>query len=136
MNEQEKQIVRLLLNEMAFEGAKRHFHEPPPDIDIELFRKLERIGVPLMYDGQIEDYRYAEIEFDEQWSVFENCYRYLRIIRNNIIHANKAFRPDPSQRLSDLLSWSDELIDTVYATDSDFSARAQEIKAVLSIESF
>jgi|GEM_PF-3237473 len=136
MNKQEFQLVRLLLNEMAFEGAMTHFSEPPPDIAIEIFCKLERIGIPLRYDGTIEDYRYADIRFDDDTSVFENCYRYLRIIRNNIIHANKAFRPDPPDRLADLLNWSDELIDAVYSTGSSFAGRAREIKAVLQIESF
>jgi len=136
MNNQEFQIVRLLLNEMAFEGAMKHFQEPPPNIDIELFHKLERIGIPLKYDGNTEDYRYAGIEFDETHSVFDNCYRYLRIIRNNIIHANKAFRPDTPERLSELLSWSEELFLAVYAADCSFSERAKEIKAVLRIESF
>jgi hypothetical protein len=121
---------------MAFEGAMRHFGEHPPDVDIELFHKLVRIGIPLKYDRNIENYRYAEIEFDESRSIFENCYRYLRVIRNNIIHANKAFRPDPPERLSDLLNWSDELIDTVFSTDSSFADRAREIKAALHIESF
>lgn len=136
MNEQEAQIVRLLLNEMAFEGATRHFHESPPDIDASLFHELDRIGIPAMYDGKIEDYRYEVIKFDEDKSVFENCYKYLRVIRNNIIHANKAFRPDPPERLSDLLNWSDKLIGAVYEKNSSFADRATEIKAVLGIETF
>jgi len=37
MNGQERKIVRLLLNEMAFEGAMRHFGEAPPGIATELF---------------------------------------------------------------------------------------------------
>lgn len=136
MSEQELQIARLLFNEMAFEGVMSYFDEVPPVLDIELFHRLERIGIPLKYDGSIEDYRYADIEFDSGRSVFENCYKYLRIIRNNIIHANKAFRPDPPERLSDLLNWSDEVIGAVYATASSFADRAREIKSVMQIESF
>lgn len=136
MNEQEEQIIRLLLNEMAFEGAAKLFRELPPDINIELFHHLERIGIPLKYDGEIENYRYEVVKFDEHISVFENCYKYLRVIRNNIIHANKAYRPDPSERLSDLLNWSDSLIESVYQTDSDFAKRACEIKSILRIESY
>jgi hypothetical protein len=69
-------------------------------------------------------------------SIFENCYRHLRTIRNNIIHANKAYRPDPPGRLSDLLNWSDRFIESVCSADCDFSKRAREIKDVLKIESF
>jgi len=136
MNEQEKQIIRLLLNEMAFEGAMKHFNEVPPDILRDIFDELEAIGIPEKYDGQIENYRYEEIAFDPGKSAFENCYIHLRTIRNNIIHANKAFRPDPPERLSDLLNWSDRFIKRVYGADCNFSRRAREIKAVLKIESF
>lgn len=59
MNEQEKQIVRLLLNEMAFEGAMRHFNEAHPDIPRDIFDELEAIGIPEKYDREIEDYRYG-----------------------------------------------------------------------------
>ena len=50
--------------------------------------------------------------------------------------ANKAFRPDPPERLSELLNWSEELFLAVYAADCSFSERAKEIEAVLRIESF
>ena len=136
VNEQEEKIVRLLLNEMAFEGAMKHFGEAPPEIDRQLFDELEAIGIPERYDGNIENYRYFEFEYNDDKSVFENCYFHLRIIRNNIIHANKAFRPDPPERLNDLLDWARKLIDSVYETDSEFGDRAREIKAVLNIESF
>jgi hypothetical protein len=136
MNDQEKQIVRLLLNEMAFEGAIRHFGEAPPDIPRELFERLETMGFPQMFDGRIGNYGYEKMAFDARLSVFENCYKFLRIIRNNIIHANKAARPDTPKRLGDLLAWSDAFIGAVYSTNSDFARRAQEIKAVLRIESF
>ena len=59
-----------------------------------------------------------------------------KLAKNNIIHANKAFRPDPPERLNDLLDWAGKLIDSVYETDSEFADRAREIKAVLNIESF
>ena len=133
MNLQEQAIVRLLLNEMAFEGAMRHFHEQQPDLPMELFERLQAIGIPQKYDGAIENYRYVDIQFDPTHSVFENCYLHLRVIRNNIIHANKAFRPDPPKRLADLLAWSDELIGAVYNTNSAFADRARDIKAVLKI---
>lgn len=136
MNEQERKIVRLLLNEMAFEGAMRHFGEAPPDLPREIFTALEQIGIPSKYDGAIEAYRYETVEFDPERSVFENCYRHMRTIRNNIIHANKAYRPDPPERLTDLLDWSENLIDSVYRTGSDFADRAQEIKDVLKIKAF
>lgn len=136
MNEQEKKIVRLLLNEMAFEGAMRHFNEVLPDLSRDIFDELEAIGIPEKYDGQMESYRYKEIAFDLNKSAFENCYLHLRTIRNNIIHANKAYLPDPPERLSDLLNWSDRFIERVYDADCNFSRRALEIKTVLKIESF
>lgn len=101
-----------------------------------MFDELVRIGIPERYDGNIEGYRYFDFEYRDDRSVFENCYVYLRIIRNNIIHANKAFRPDPPERLKDLLDWAGRLIDAVYESNSDFAKRAREIKAVLRIESF
>lgn len=95
-----------------------------------------RIEIPQKYDGNTESYRYVKATYDEAASVFENCYRYLRIIRNNIIHANKAYRPDTPQRLTELLDWSMEFIDAVYARDTPFARRAAEIKGVMRIESF
>lgn len=44
MNDQERQIINLLLNEMAFEGAKLHRGKKLPCIDINLDIELERIG--------------------------------------------------------------------------------------------
>lgn len=77
-----------------------------------------------------------DIEFDEAKSVFENCYRQLRIIRNNIVHANKAYRTDPPERLNEQLDWAEGFIQSVYRTDSALATRAQEIKDVLGIETF
>lgn len=79
---------------------------------------------------------FETIEYDQNKTPFENCYRCLRIIRNNIIHANKAYRPDPPERLTDLLAWSEKFIATVYAAGGGFAARANEIKAALKITSF
>ncbi len=136
MNQQEHSIISLLLNEMAFEGAIKHFHEAPPDLSIELFEQIKAIGIPGRYDGKIEDYRYVDIDFDHEKSVFENCYRQLRTIRNNIVHANKAYRPDPPERLDDLLSWAQGFIHSVYRSNSPLSERATAIKATLRIENF
>ena len=136
MNRQEHKIISLVLNEMAFEGAIKHFHEAPPNLPIKLFEDLEAIVIPGRYDGKIEDYRYVDIEFDHGKSVFENCYRQLRTIRNNIAHANKAYRPDPPERLNDLLDWADGFIRNVYQTNSGLAKRAKEIKAALRIETF
>jgi len=136
MNKQEHKIISLLLNEMAFEGALKHFHEAPPDLPIELFNDLKSKGIPGRYDGEIEDYQYVDVEFDNKKSVFHNCYRQLRVIRNNIIHANKAYRPDSSPRLNELLDWAHRFIQSVYQTNSAFAKRAEEIKAVLKIETF
>ena len=46
MNEQERKIIKLLLNEMAFEGAAKHFSEPPPDVSDQLFVEIKRIEIP------------------------------------------------------------------------------------------
>lgn len=136
MNQQEHEIISLVLNEMAFEGAIKHFQEAPPDLPIELFEELRVIGIPGRYDGSIGTYRHVDIEFNPEKSVFNNCYRQLRTIRNNIIHANKAYRPDPPERLNDLLHWAQKFIHSVYETNSPLAERAKEIKATLRIESF
>lgn len=136
MIEQERKIIKLLLNEMAFEGATNHFEEPPPDVSERLFVEIKRIEIPQKYDGNTESYRYVEVNFDRGTSVYAKCYTYLRIIRNNIIHANKAYRPDTPERLEDLLDWAERFIDFVYETESPFSERAQEIKRTMKIESF
>lgn len=136
MNEQEHKIISLVLNEMAFEGAIKHFNEAPPDLPAKLFEDLKVIGIPGRYDGNIEGYRYVDIEFDNEKSVFENCYRQLRTIRNNIVHANKAYRPDSPERLNDLLDWAQRFIQSVYQSNSALATRAKEIKATLRIENF
>ncbi len=129
-------IVGLLLNEMAFEGAAKHFHEAPPEIPETLLNRIEEIGIPERYDGNTESYQYAHVTFDPHTTVFERCYKYLRIVRNNIIHANKAYKPDTPKRLQDLLAWAHDFIAAVYETGSPFAQRAREIKAVMQIESF
>ena len=136
MKRQGQKIISLLLNEMAFEGEIKHFTEEPPDVPIKLFEELKAIGIPGPYDGNIEDYRYVDIEFDENKSVFQNCYRQLRVIRNNIIHANKAYRPDSPERLNELLDWAEGFIHGVYQTNSTMAKRAGEIKGALRIETF
>lgn len=136
MKDQENQIIRLLLNELAFEGAIRHFSEAPPELDRELFDSICKLGIPQRYNGDKKAYDYVDIQFYENTSVFKNCYRCMRTIRNNIIHANKAFMPDPPERLNDLLAWTDTFINAVYATESSFSDRATQIKQILRIRSY
>ena len=136
MNEQERLIIRLLLNEMAFEGAEKHFGEDPPDIPEPLLTQIEEIGVPQKYDRNSESYQDVPVEFDPAATVYEQCYAHLRTVRNNIIHANKAYEPDTPERLTDLLEWADRFITAVYETDSPLAWRAQQIKDVMQIESF
>lgn len=136
MTEQEQKIIRLLLNEMAFEGAERHFKETPPDIPESLVAEIEGIEIPMRYDGNSESYRYAEIHYEEGATAYSKCHKHFRVIRHNIIHANKAFRPDTPKRLQELLDWSERFIAAVYETNSDFAFRASEIKSILKIESF
>ncbi len=136
MNNQEVQIIKLLLNEMAFEGVQKHYGIESPDIDKKLWDELNKIGAPLKYDRGAKKYRYDEIEYNSEDTVFENCYKYLRIIRNNIIHANKAIEPDSPERMAELLTWSKNFIDTANETDSDFSQKVREIKEIMKIESF
>ena len=136
MNDQERMIVGLLLNEMAFEGAAIHFHEEPPEIPETLLARIEEIGTPERYDGNTESYHYARVTFNAHATIFDKCYTYLRTVRNNIIHANKAYKPDTPERLQDLLAWAHDFIAAVYETGSPFAQRAQEIKAVMRIESF
>lgn len=135
MNEREYSIIRLLINEMAFEGAMKHFREAPPVLPRSLFNDIEEIGFPERYDGVVENYVHEDVVYDPKKSVFENCYRCLRVIRNNIMHANKAFLPDTPERLDDLLGWACRLIDAVQATECGFTCRVREIKLVLGIES-
>ena len=136
MEKQERQIIRLLLNEMAFEGATRLFDQEPPEIEKEIFDELEKIGVPLQFYRHENQYKPAQNEFGSEDNVYSKCYGYMRIIRNNIIHANKAFKPDSPERLSSLLDWSDKFIDAVYKSDSAFSNTAIEIKDKLKIKTF
>jgi len=136
MDKREEQIIRLLLNEMAFEGAKKHFNITPPDLDKKLFDVIYQIGIPRKYDISNKRYGETNIQFDTKKSVFLNCYECLRRIRNNFIHANKAYRPDTPERLDELLSWSDSFIDSVYETESEFSEQANKIKQILCIRSF
>ncbi len=136
MHKQERQIIYLLLNEMAFEGTIKHFEIDPPEIDEKIFDSLREIGIPMKYDGSTEQYVYEDIKFDENLGVFYNCYKYLRIIRNNIIHANKAYLPDTPERLFDLLNWANNFIKTVYKTDTEFAKQCKEIKRILKIRKF
>ena len=53
--------------------------------------------------------KYANIQHNPRVSEFENCYKCLRLLRNNIVHANKAYEPDTPQRLTDLLDWAESL---------------------------
>ncbi|PKP70740.1 MAG: hypothetical protein CVT83_03460 [Alphaproteobacteria bacterium HGW-Alphaproteobacteria-5] len=121
---------------MAFEGTMMHFEEKAPSIDKVLFHQLESIGFPKTYDRQTQNYRTVKVVFDDTVSVFENCYKYLRVIRNNFIHVNKAYVPDTPERLSELLGWSNKFIDAVYMRESPFAKRALKIKEVLQIESY
>ena len=136
MNEQERLIIRLLLNEMAFEGAVEHFGEDPPDIPETLLTQIQGIGVPQKYDQNLGTYQDVPVEIDANATVYEQCYAHLRIVRNNIIHANKAFEPDTPERLTDLLEWADRFIAAVNETDSSFARRARQIKGEMQIESF
>lgn len=122
---------------MAFEGASEHFREPHPEISRQLFTEIEHIGVPMKYVIKKRIYNdHPDIVYDENKSVYDNCYNCLRLIRNNIMHANKAYRPDTPERLTDLLDWAERFIDAVYETQSSFSERAHEIKRTMNIESF
>ncbi|MEW7996284.1 MAG: hypothetical protein AB2825_17820 [Candidatus Thiodiazotropha endolucinida] len=136
MNDQERKIISLLLNEMAFEGATKHFREQPPEIPVDLLEEIERIQIPKKYNGKTESYQYVRITFADDKTVYERCYTFLRIIRNNIIHANKAYQPDTPERLGDLLDWAERFIASVYETNSSFSKRAEEIKMTMNIETF
>ena len=136
MNEQERLIVCLLLNEMAFEGAVEHFGEDLPDIPETLLTQIGEIGVPQKYDRNLGSYQDVPVEIAQDATIYEQCYAHLRTIRNNIIHANKAFEPDTPERLTDLLAWADRFITAVYETDSSFAQRARQIKDVMRIESF
>ncbi len=136
MNEQERLIIGLLINEMAFEGADKHFGEDHPEIPETLLAQIEEIGVPQKYDRHSESYQDMPVESDPDATIYEQCYAHLRTVRNNIIHANKAYAPDTPERLTDLLEWADRFITTVYETDSSLAWRAQQIKNVMQIESF
>ena len=129
-------IIGLLLNEMAFEGATKHFHEDPPQIPETLLAEIEELEIPQRYDGDTESYQYVYMTFRPDATVYEKCYKYLRIMRNNIIHANKAYKPDTLERLKDLLEWAHRFIEAVYETESPFAQRAREIKAAMKIKSF
>ncbi len=54
------------------------------------------------------------IEFENEKLVFENCYRQFRTIKNNIVHANKAYRPDSPERLNELLDGTQGVVNNVH----------------------
>lgn len=56
------------------------------------------------------------VTFSPDAPVYGRCYEYLRIIRNNIVHAKKAYKPDTPERLKDLLDWAHRFIAAVYET--------------------
>ena len=136
MNERELKLFKILANEMAFEGATKHFQCPEPDIDIGIFQRLNEIGYPQKYSGEFENYVDVEINYSADKSEYQNCYLALRLIRNNIIHANKVILPDTTERIENLLDWSIQFIDAVNATESQFADMVNQIKSKMGISNF
>jgi hypothetical protein len=65
MKEQERKIIKLLLNNMAFEGAKEHFEAPPPEVSKALFTQIEKIKIPQRYNRNEGMYTYVSVDFPE-----------------------------------------------------------------------
>jgi len=131
---QEFLIVKVLLNHMAFEGAREHFRQPFPDVPESILDELAAIGAPEVFRGS--EYTSSPDFLISNVTVFEKCFCGLSIIRNNLIHANKARQPDRPERLSELLAWAERFIDAVYIGESPFASCAQDIKDTLGIKNF
>lgn len=129
-------ISYLLLNYLAMEGARNHFGVglPPDSPKIEaLYDKISEMGFPgeWDFDQKIYDYTGNAIKGSTQC---ERCWNALRIIRNNIFHANKAARPDTPERLQALLDWSMAFTAELLSENSKLGLKTKEIKQTLNIE--
>lgn len=120
---------------MAFEGAKEHFCEAPPEIPPAVYSKLESIGPPQKFKRAAGDYGELYVPASDD-TEYQKCYGALRTIRNNFIHANKARKPDTQKRLDELLDWALCFVSAVCKSESEFSRRVEKIKEVIGIENF
>jgi hypothetical protein len=129
-------IVFFLLNYLALEGAREHFGEQLPDDNAEIekhYAQIKELTFPGAWDAiqQIYDYTGLEITGDTKC---EKCWNCLRVIRNNLFHANKAVLPDTIERLDALLDWSKSFIGELLKADHGIGRQAQEIKLIMRID--
>jgi hypothetical protein len=136
INAREEKIISLFINYLALEGAQMHFDAPIPDENLFEDIRIEiQAKPPQIWDKSINDYK-----DDPNTRAYTNNFKYswycLKLIRNNLFHANKAMKPDTPERLDFLLNWSDKFIKKIYRTDCELAKRAKEIKSILQIQSF
>lgn len=133
-NDMQDKIVFFLLNYLALEGAKEHFGKVlPPDNEAinKLYNRLKGIGFPGEWDDAQRCFDYTGVA-NKGKSDVERCWNALRIIRNNLFHANKAVIPDTPERLYDLLDWAKRFIEALMQ-DNDLGGQAKDIKYLLNI---
>lgn len=135
MNTREEQICTLLLNQTAYEGAHKLNNEHYPAVAECHVDNLRRIEPPRQFDKSKKEYK-DSTPFNDDASNEENCFKCLAKIRDNIIHANKAFDPDSHVRIQSLLDWACDFIDHVNSLDCEFTHKAKSIKSALEIENF
>ena len=133
-NDMQGKIVFFLLNYLALEGAKEHFGKAlPPDNEAinKLYKRLKEIGFPGEWDNAQRCFDYTGVGNTGASNV-ERCWNALRIIRNNLFHANKAVIRDDPDRLNNLLDWSRLFIEELM-NDAALGSQAREIKSTLYI---
>ena len=143
ISEREWRYANLLLNFMAFEGAKDVMKKdylllcltkPKEDRFAELANRIEQ-KPPKDLNRREGCYQDLTARAADE-SDFCYCMRCLRKIRDNLIHCNKGRIKDPEDRIEFLLAWSEDFINQVYDTKSTFADRASELKRGLEIENF
>jgi len=128
-------IVYLLLNYIALEGALTHFNEKlPKDNNCfdSLYREIEEKGFPEKWDKAQDMYVSTNEDINGDTNC-KLCWSCLKLIRNNLFHANKARKPDTPKRLDFLLDWSYRYIDNILSGNYSVSIKAKEIKDILEI---
>lgn len=132
----EDKIIFFVLNYVAISGAQESFRIALPKDNAPInkfYADIEKIGFPQEWDGNNQKYRSVQMAGNTNC---EKCWSCLRLIRNNLFHGNKAFKPDANERLEELLNWSVSFMTELLKADYDIGKKANEIKNVLGIKNW
>lgn len=133
---QREKITFLLLNYLALEGAQTHFDKllPADNKNIRLlYNDICKLSPPATWDHDQGIYDYTRARPTTGESDAQKCWHYLKAIRNNLFHANKAKQPDTPDRLNDLLDWSLKFISELNKEEHDIGQQAKKIRETLQI---